>query len=340
MDPITMSAIIGGASGLISNYASSRQSKRNKALQEQQNEMDRDFQRQMYDRSRQDAIADFHMQNQYNHPLQQMERLRQAGLNPNLIYGKGAENAAAQVKSANYQPQKQDAPQHSYDASLLGQVTNSLSLPYDLRAKQAQTDNLYKTAEQIAADTTYKQALTAKTSVETAHGSLNLGIANELRKNTIESSLLNTYKQKSDIMFQLNENERRNIATDLSKAKTMQDIKASGERILTERLNRQHTLLKMHQTRSQTSKTKTDELKVMAEIANIKQQLRLLQQTENIKDLEEYYAELGVPLSSPNPLGYLDRKIGDRGRNNSPYLYKPSKKRAELDAWKHKTRNP
>lgn len=34
-------------------------------------------------------IANWQMQNEYNHPAKQMERLKEAGLNPNLIYGNG-----------------------------------------------------------------------------------------------------------------------------------------------------------------------------------------------------------------------------------------------------------
>lgn len=35
------------------------------------------------------AVADWNKQNEYNHPSAQMERLREAGLNPNLVYGSG-----------------------------------------------------------------------------------------------------------------------------------------------------------------------------------------------------------------------------------------------------------
>ena len=36
----------------------------------------------------------WHMQNAYNDPSQQMARLKAAGLNPNLVYGKGATTTA------------------------------------------------------------------------------------------------------------------------------------------------------------------------------------------------------------------------------------------------------
>lgn len=36
------------------------------------------------------AMQAWHLQNDYNHPIQQMERLQAAGLNPNLVYGSGS----------------------------------------------------------------------------------------------------------------------------------------------------------------------------------------------------------------------------------------------------------
>lgn len=41
----------------------------------------------------------WNMQNQYNHPTAQMERLRQAGLNPNLIYGSSVAGATGSAGS-------------------------------------------------------------------------------------------------------------------------------------------------------------------------------------------------------------------------------------------------
>ena len=54
---------------------------------------------------RRQALADrknvefWRMQNQYNHPTAQMERLRQAGLNPNLIYGSSVAGATGSASS-------------------------------------------------------------------------------------------------------------------------------------------------------------------------------------------------------------------------------------------------
>lgn len=48
------------------------------------------FAYRMYGQQRSDALADWNMQNAYNDPSAQMERLKGAGLNPHLVYGNGA----------------------------------------------------------------------------------------------------------------------------------------------------------------------------------------------------------------------------------------------------------
>lgn len=53
------------------------------------NERQFEFQREMYQRQRDDALSDWHMQNEYNLPKNAMARLADAGLNPNTVYGSG-----------------------------------------------------------------------------------------------------------------------------------------------------------------------------------------------------------------------------------------------------------
>lgn len=124
----------------------------NRRAQKKQNEADRAHAVQMYERQRQDSIADFNRQNEYNHPEQQMERLRQAGLNPNLVYGKGADNTAASINKTSYQESKLTAPQLDFS------FANALSQYQQVQMQKVQTDNMAKQSELIQADIAYRKA--------------------------------------------------------------------------------------------------------------------------------------------------------------------------------------
>lgn len=109
----------------------------------------RQFAESMYQWQRNDALADWDRINKYNSPTEQMKRLKEAGLNPNLIYGSGnAMPVASQVRSSSpgsYQPH---APQ--VDPSAVGDVIGRY---FDVKMKQAQYDNLLATKENIEANT-------------------------------------------------------------------------------------------------------------------------------------------------------------------------------------------
>lgn len=86
-------------------------------------------------------------QNQYNDPMSQMQRLRDAGLNPNLIYGQGAGGAG----NAQQMP-KYNAPTLQYNYKPVD-IAGVLSQYQDFRMKQAQIDNVKAQEENIRART-------------------------------------------------------------------------------------------------------------------------------------------------------------------------------------------
>lgn len=74
----------------------------NPILQHNENIRNRRFAREQYDRQRSDYLADRDFENKYNSPEQQMQRLKEAGLNPNLVYGHGSATVnSASTKSAS-----------------------------------------------------------------------------------------------------------------------------------------------------------------------------------------------------------------------------------------------
>lgn len=71
-------AIVGGA-GLLGSALGSRSQRKTNEAQKELAELEFKRNKEMWQ-----------MQNKYNSPVEQMSRLRQAGLNPNLVYGSGA----------------------------------------------------------------------------------------------------------------------------------------------------------------------------------------------------------------------------------------------------------
>ena len=86
-----------------------------------QNELDRQFQLDMWNRT-----------NDYNSPLKQMERLKAGGLNPNLVYGNGATTTANNITPIASKP---------LPAPNTGQVLQSSIMQVaDLEQKRMQND--------------------------------------------------------------------------------------------------------------------------------------------------------------------------------------------------------
>lgn len=96
-----------------------------------QNEKQRAYEMAMYDKQKKDQIAFWNMQNQYNLPIMQMERLKQAGLNPNLAYG--------EFKAGNAGPLSAPDPKVTASKPVNLNLPN-LSDIYAIKQQQAQID--------------------------------------------------------------------------------------------------------------------------------------------------------------------------------------------------------
>lgn len=93
---------------------------------------------QLAEQARQHDISMWNAQNAYNTPAMQMQRMKEAGLNTNLIYGSGAgQNTAGPASKA-------PVPQVDNELASLAQMslTPMISLYQDWQVKKAQIDNL------------------------------------------------------------------------------------------------------------------------------------------------------------------------------------------------------
>lgn len=106
------------------------------------NKKTREWNEKMYNLQRADALADWQRQNAYNSPAAQMERFKQAGLNPNLIYGKGDSGSASPVQ------QSKVLPYNPKDLNIGGGLDF-----YDMATKGAQLDILHERKRQESLNT-------------------------------------------------------------------------------------------------------------------------------------------------------------------------------------------
>lgn len=228
--PVAAAIIGGGASLLGQGFNAFSQGKMNKKQ--------RKWNEKMYGIQRQDALADWAMQNEYNSPVSQMARLRDAGLNPHLVYGNGADAQGGTVRSSSVDSWNPRAPQ--FDMSGVG---SSMMQYYDARMKEAQIDNL-KAANTVAvqdallkaAQVLQTTASTQKTGVDTERSRFDLGLAQELKETSVEAARANVDRTLADTRYTLDKNERE-------AAMNAPNIRKALEEILTIRANRVNTVM-------------------------------------------------------------------------------------------------
>ncbi|MDL2320068.1 hypothetical protein LJC45_02925 [Alistipes sp. OttesenSCG-928-B03] len=118
-----------------------------------------------YQTQRADALADWNRENEYNSPTAQMARYRDAGLNPNLIYGEGVAASSGQadnVRETNTRAaQSGNTPMARYniDFGMQQFAQNSLifaqadKIKAETKNIKAQTDKYGAETDNILADT-------------------------------------------------------------------------------------------------------------------------------------------------------------------------------------------
>jgi len=126
------------------------------------NRKTREWNEAMYQKQRTDALADWARTNEYNAPLQQMARLKEAGLSPHLIYGGGANSISQPVRSTDTKSWSPNAPQID-GAQIVSQYfgvqqqQNALEIQKQ-QIESLKLDNQYK--EQTLPDRTNTPGLT------------------------------------------------------------------------------------------------------------------------------------------------------------------------------------
>ena len=164
-----------------------------------------------------------------------MQRLKEAGFNPNLVYGNGATTTADGIKSA-------DKPNYNHqptDFSGFANAGNFIAVMNSYKTTQLQQDNLKEQNNILVAEKALKDAQTlalvtgmpltqARTKSQEIRNNLDsdlYGISLETRKEMLRKIRADISGREASTTFTLSENQRKNLTTS-------QTIKESVERIL------------------------------------------------------------------------------------------------------------
>lgn len=248
-------------------------------LQGMNNRASRKWSEGMYERQKDDNIAFWNMQNTYNSPEAQMQRFESAGLNKNLIYGRGDSGLAGQVASP--QPQRPDfrAPTPGRDvAANIAQFQNMELAKAQTSNVAAQTLNHLETANLIRAQT---RDLTSGANRK----DFDLDFAREMRGTQADAmrEALRQVKVTTDVTLSRNEREAA-----LNKG----SLEKMAEEVLTIRLQR--------------ANTNAERSRIHASIENLKEDTRLKQLDINLK-------KSGIQPNDPMYLRILGQYLNSKG---------------------------
>jgi len=192
----------------------------NPIIQAKQNKKQQQFAIDMYNKQRQDALTDWNAQNLYNSPAEQMRRLRDAKLNPNLVYGNGsATQESGPVRNTDMDAWRPSTPQLDVTP-----VQNSLMSMYDIELKEAQVNNLETLNTNMGIDGLLKLAQIDSTKVGTAKSQFELDMQSELRAISLDMQRETLRKLRIDSQVTLNKDEREAAANASNLAEAVERI--------------------------------------------------------------------------------------------------------------------
>ena len=223
----------------------------------------------MYGIQRKDALADWNMQNFYNSPAEQMKRLKDAKLNPNLVYGTGAvaNNASAPRASSpgNYSPR---APQ----VDLQGPVMAGIANYYNTRMQKVNLDNAALNGQLLEQERYKKLAETLSILQGTKGAKLDYDIKDRMKDTIVAAASAGLRQTEAQTNLTMTETEIKQVMAAPNFAQAVQDLLNS----------KKDALLK---DQALTIGRRDLEMK-LAQIDEIKARVSLMQRDGQLKDFD------------------------------------------------------
>ena len=282
MDPFLLSTVVNAAAGsgnVLSQILTNRANRR--------------FSERMYERQRADALEFWRMENEYNSPAAQMQRFREAGLNPHLIYDKGTSGLAGSLPVPSAPSAMSQAP----DFSAFSRSADSIMRYYDIQQMEMQRDLMREQIELARQEALLKIAQEGAQLLQTDILRYDYEMKQTLRDVVIESAKENLRSQQisNDLAIQRDEREAMMTASSLQEA---------AERIMSMRVERLRT-------EAETLRTKTDVVRVRKEIERLEKAIRSTELDNVLKDLEITLRRKGLSSSDPALVRIMSRLVDD-----------------------------
>lgn len=180
-------AAIQAGSGLLGSFV-------NWGMAAQQNKKQRKWSEEMWNKQNEYNYSMWQEMNEYNSPGAQMQRLKEAGLNPNLMYTQG------NVGNTGSYPQADNLA--SQDVFGLPPMTmpEIVTLWQDIRTKEANIDQIRSMTESVKADTAIKE-------IQAALGGLDLKQKPIMHAYDIRAGKLSLKRQSHEIQTIIENNK-------------------------------------------------------------------------------------------------------------------------------------
>lgn len=181
-------AIIGGLGSIVGSAIGANAQRQANIQNMQLAKYQNNWQTAENDKAYARSVEMWNMQNQYNSPTAQMSRLRQAGLNPNLVYGSGVTGNNA-GSAPQYQPAKiQRATMEPYRGWNLG-ISDAVSTFMAMRQNKAQVENMEAQNKLIKEQARTEGIRQGNIAISTARSGFDLNLARELRNVSIDRAI-------------------------------------------------------------------------------------------------------------------------------------------------------
>lgn len=157
-------------------------------------------------------LEQWERENAYNTPAMQMQRLVEAGLNPNLIYGSGSATTTS-AKSPQY-----DSPNVDYS----GRRSSAASAAQSIMATQG-IQQTAATIDNIKAQNKLIRAQAAKTDAERLRSEFDLGLESDLRESTYTKRYNDSLASTSRLGIAESQNQIMAVQADIA-SQTRHDV--------------------------------------------------------------------------------------------------------------------